>query len=135
MSQGDICHIFLSPDEYCNYATWSFKTAGPFTRFAAIDDAFAKLPPGTIVELVKPENRGRLSAILTGNAILTSNDVAGKVMAADTTGKKPLLAPVQNPHVDGTCSVFVNSIKVAATDIVCPNGAISMIATVLMPKT
>ena len=68
------------------------------------------------------------------SAILTGNDMAGKMMAADATGKQPLLASVQNLNVDGSCSVFVKSTMVAAADIAYPNGAISMIATLLMPR-
>ena len=108
----------------------TLKGAGPFTVFAPSDDAFAKLPSGTVDELVKPENKSRLSAILTLHVI------PGKVMAADAKGKKLSPASVNGEklHVDGTNGVVVNGAKVVTADISCTNGVIHVIDTVILPK-
>jgi uncharacterized surface protein with fasciclin (FAS1) repeats len=108
----------------------TLKGAGPFTVFAPSDDAFAKLPDGTVADLVKPENKAKLAAILTLHVM------AGKVMAADVTGKKLSPASVNGEalHVDGTSGVTVNGAKVVTADIACTNGVIHVIDTVLLPK-
>ena len=76
----------------------TLKGAGPFTVFAPSDDAFAKLPAGTVGELVKPENKEKLTKILKLHVI------PGKVMAADVKGKKmsPASASGETLDVDGT---------------------------------
>jgi uncharacterized surface protein with fasciclin (FAS1) repeats len=108
----------------------TLKSAGPFTVFAPSDDAFAKLPAGTVDDLVKPENKAKLAAILTYHVM------AGKVMAADVSGKKLEPATVNGAalHVDGTDGVIVNGVKVVSADIACTNGVIHVIDAVLMPK-
>lgn len=108
----------------------TLKGAGPFTVFAPNDDAFAKLPAGTVAELVKPENKAKLTSILTLHVM------SGKVMAADVTGKKLSPKSVQGEelHVDGTHGVTVNGAKVVSADIACSNGVIHVIDTVIMPK-
>ena len=108
----------------------TLKGAGPFTVFAPSDEAFAKLPAGTVAELVKPENKAKLTSILTLHVM------SGKVMAADVTGKKLSPKSVQGEelHVDGTHGVTVNGAKVVSADIACTNGVIHVIDTVIMPK-
>jgi uncharacterized surface protein with fasciclin (FAS1) repeats len=108
----------------------TLKGAGPFTVFAPSDDAFAKLPAGVVADLVKPENKAKLSAILTLHVM------AGKVMAADVSGKKLTPASVNGEalHVDGTNGVTINGAKVVTADIACTNGVIHVIDTVLLPK-
>lgn len=108
----------------------TLKGEGPFTVFAPSDDAFAKLPAGTVDDLVKPENKAKLTAILTLHVM------AGKAMAADVTGKTLTPASVNGEalHVDGTNGVTVNGAKVTTADIACTNGVIHVIDTVLMPK-
>lgn len=108
----------------------TLKGAGPFTVFAPSDEAFAKLPEGTVAGLVKPENKAKLAAILTLHVM------SGKVMAADVSGKKLTPASVNGEalHVDGTSGVTVNGAKVVTADIACTNGVIHVIDTVLMPK-
>jgi uncharacterized surface protein with fasciclin (FAS1) repeats len=108
----------------------TLKGAGPFTVFAPSDDAFAKLPAGTVESLVKPENKAKLAAILTFHVM------PGKVMAAGITGKKLTPASVNGEmlQVDGTSGVTVNGAKVVTADIACTNGVIHVIDTVLMPK-
>jgi len=108
----------------------TLKGAGPFTVFAPSDDAFAKLPAGTVGELVKPENKEKLTKILKLHVI------PGKVMAADVKGKKmsPASASGETLDVDGTDGVKVSGAKVTSADIECTNGVIHVIDTVIMPK-
>jgi len=108
----------------------TLKSAGPFTVFAPSDEAFAKLPEGTVANLLKPENKAKLAAILTFHVM------AGKVMAADVAGKKLSPASVQGQEllVDGTNGVTVNGAKVVKADIACTNGVIHVIDAVLLPK-
>jgi uncharacterized surface protein with fasciclin (FAS1) repeats len=108
----------------------TLKGAGPFTVFAPNDDAFAKLPAGTVDNLVKPENRDQLVKILTLHV------VAGKTMAADLAGKtlSPNSVAGEALHVDGTNGVTVNGAHVVSADIECTNGVIHVIDTVLLPK-
>ena len=106
----------------------TLKSAGPFTVFAPTDEAFAKLPKGTVEDLLKPENKAKLVAILTYHV------VAGKVMAADV---KTMMAKTVNGKeldikiADG--AVTVNSAKVIKTDVAASNGVIHVIDTVLIP--
>ena len=108
----------------------ALKGSGPFTVFAPNEAAFAKLPEGTVENLVKPESKDLLVQILKLHVL------SGSVMAADITGKK--LAPEtlggEIVHVDGMDGVHVNGAKVVSADIACTNGVIHVIDTVLMPK-
>jgi uncharacterized surface protein with fasciclin (FAS1) repeats len=108
----------------------TLKGAGPFTVFAPSDDAFAKLPAGTVDDLVKPENKAKLTQILTLHVL------PGKVMAADVAGQKMSPASVEGEtlDVDGTDGVTVSGAKVTSADIECTNGVIHVIDTVIMPK-
>jgi len=107
----------------------TLKGPGPFTVFAPTDDAFAKLPAGTLTNLLKPENKDQLIAILTYHV------VPGKVMAADvvklkeakTVNGKMLKVTV----MDG--AVTINDAKVTSADIVASNGVIHVIDTVVLP--
>ncbi len=108
----------------------TLKGAGPFTVFAPSDDAFAKLPAGTVESLVKPENKAQLTKILTLHVM------PGKVMAADVAGKtlSPKSVGGEELHVDGTHGVTVSGAKVTSADIECTNGVIHVIDSVIMPK-
>ena len=108
----------------------TLKGAGPFTVFAPSDDAFAKLPEGTVADLVKPENKEKLTAILTLHVM------NGKVMSADVAGKTLTPASVNGEALDvnGTDGVVVNGATVTSADIECTNGVIHVIDTVIMPK-
>ncbi len=108
----------------------TLKSAGPFTVFAPSDDAFAKLPAGTVESLVKPENKAQLTKILMLHLM------PGKVLSKDIAGKKltPKSAGGEELHVDGTNGVTVNGAHVASADIECTNGVIHVIDAVLMPK-
>ena len=107
----------------------TLQGAGPFTVFAPTDEAFAKLPKGTVEDLLKPENKEKLVAILTYHV------VAGKVMAADvktmkakTVNGKELDIKVADGHVT------VDSAKVVKTDVAASNGVIHVIDTVVLPN-
>jgi uncharacterized surface protein with fasciclin (FAS1) repeats len=103
---------------------------GPFTVFAPTDAAFAKLPPGTVESLLKPENKKKLTSILTYHV------VAGNVKAADVvklTSAKTLNGEDVTITVNGS-SVEVNNAMVTKTDIEASNGTIHVIDTVLMPQ-
>lgn len=108
----------------------TLKSKGPFTVFAPTDEAFAKLPEETLKNLLKPENKEQLAAILTYHV------VAGKVMAADVvklTGAKTVNGQSVSIKVaDGV--VMVDGAKVTKTDIECGNGVIHIIDTVILPK-
>ena len=108
----------------------TLKSSGPFTVFAPSDEAFAKLPAGTVEDLIKPANKAKLTSILTFHVI------PGKVMAADVNGKvlSPSSVQGQALNVDGTHGVVVNGAKVIAADINCTNGVIHVIDTVILPK-
>ena len=103
--------------------------AGPFTIFAPTNAAFAKLPKGTVEELLKPENKAKLTAVLTYHV------VAGKVLAADVeTG---MVKTVQGGELDVKVAdggVTVNGAKVVKTDIIGSNGVIHVIDSVVLPK-
>ncbi len=108
----------------------TLKGAGPFTVFAPTDEAFAKLPAGTVEDLLKPENKAKLQAILTYHV------VAGKVMAKDVV-KLHAAKTVNGEEVTiktAMGSVMVDNAKVVKTDILCTNGVIHVIDTVIMPK-
>ncbi|AZG71464.1 fasciclin domain-containing protein [Shewanella livingstonensis] len=108
----------------------TLKGKGPFTVFAPTDDAFAKLPEGTIEMLLKPENKDKLVAVLTYHV------VAGKVLAADVV-KLDSATTVEGQTItievkDG--NVMVNNAKVIMADVNASNGVIHVIDTVLLPK-
>jgi uncharacterized surface protein with fasciclin (FAS1) repeats len=103
---------------------------GPFTVFAPTNEAFEKLPEGTVANLLKAENKKKLTAVLTYHV------VAGKVMAADVV-KLSKAKTVQGSEVkikvkDG--KVMVDNAKVIKTDIVSKNGVIHVIDSVILPK-
>lgn len=102
--------------------------SGPFTVFAPTNDAFAKLPKGTVEDLLKPENKARLTGILTYHV------VAGKVMAADVKAGKVKTVQGGEIEIATKDGVTVNGAKVVKTDIVGSNGVIHVIDTVILPK-
>jgi uncharacterized surface protein with fasciclin (FAS1) repeats len=108
----------------------TLKGPGPFTVFAPTDEAFAKLPAGTLESLLKPENKAKLAGILTFHV------VAGKVMAADVvklTSAKTVNGQSVKIAVDGG-KVKVGSANVVKTDIGTSNGVIHVIDAVLLPN-
>lgn len=102
---------------------------GPFTIFAPTNEAFAKLPEGTVESLLKPENKEKLAAILTYHVI------AGKVMAADVKPGKAATANGKEVTIevkDG--AVTVDKAKVVKTDLAGSNGVIHVIDSVILPE-
>ncbi len=109
----------------------TLKGSGPFTVFAPTDEAFAKLPAGTVESLLQPENKDKLVAILTYHV------VAGKVMAADVV-KLSNAKTVQGQNVKiraNSTGVMVDGAKVVKTDIETSNGVIHVIDSVIMPRS
>ena len=108
----------------------TLKGDGPFTVFAPTDEAFAKLPAGTVDDLLKPENKDKLVAILTYHV------VPGKIMAADIAGKSTAVKTVQGDtlDVDATNGVKVDKAEVVKADIDATNGVIHVIDSVVMPN-
>ena len=108
----------------------TLKGAGPFTVFAPTDEAFAKLPAGTLEELLKPANKAKLQRILTYHV------VAGKVMAADVVklqSAKAVSGDVITIAARGG-NVTVDAAHVVKTDIAASNGVIHVIDSVILPK-
>jgi uncharacterized surface protein with fasciclin (FAS1) repeats len=107
----------------------TLKGEGPFTVFAPTDEAFAKLPAGTVEDLLKPENIDKLRAILTYHVVpgkVSSSDVANLRSAATVQGQ-----PLQIRVRYGT--VNVDNAKVVQADIMAKNGVIHVIDTVVIP--
>ncbi len=103
---------------------------GPFTVFAPTDAAFAKLPAGTLEDLLKPENKEKLASILTYHV------VSGKVKAADAVklDKAMMVSGASaDIQVEGD-AVMIDGAKVTATDIGASNGLIHVIDTVMLPE-
>jgi uncharacterized surface protein with fasciclin (FAS1) repeats len=109
----------------------TLKGKGPFTVFAPTDEAFAKLPAATLADLLKPENKAKLQAILTYHV------VAGKVTASQVTGMKSAKtvngASLKISVMNG--GVMINNAKVVKADIETSNGVIHVIDTVLLPPS
>jgi transforming growth factor-beta-induced protein len=108
----------------------TLKGPGPFTVFAPTDAAFAKLPAGTVEDLIKPENKAKLSGILTYHV------VSGTVHAADVmkmTTAKSVQGQMLNVEVKSG-AVHVNNATVTKADIDCTNGVIHVVDTVILLK-
>ena len=108
----------------------TLKGEGPFTVFAPTDEAFAKLPDGTVEDLLKPQNKQKLSSILTYHV------VPGKVMASDVVNlSHAKTVNGQSLMIKTNYGVvMVDNAKVIKTNIGCSNGVIHVIDTVLLPK-
>ena len=103
---------------------------GPFTIFAPTNAAFAKLPEGTVATLLKPENKGKLAAILKYHV------VAGKVMAADVkAGKVKTLNGAEATIAIADGNVTIDKANIVKTDIVGTNGVIHVIDSVILPAS
>jgi uncharacterized surface protein with fasciclin (FAS1) repeats len=108
----------------------TLKGEGPFTVFAPTDAAFAKLPAGTVENLLKPENRDQLVAILTYHVVpgkVMSADVV-KLSAAKTVNGQDVAIKVESGNVT------VNAANVVSVDIEASNGVIHVIDTVILPN-
>lgn len=109
----------------------TLKGPGPFTVFAPTDEAFAKLPEGTLEDLLKPENKQKLVELLTYHV------VPSKIMAADIAGKKTKAKTVEGDEltVDATSGVKIDEATVTTADVAASNGVIHAIDTVLLPNS
>jgi len=107
----------------------TLRGKGPFTVFAPTDEAFGKLPAGTVESLLKPENKGKLQSILTYHV------VPGKVMAAQVVNlKSAKTVNGQAITISTSDGVKVDGAKVLKTDIETSNGVIHVIDSVILPK-
>jgi uncharacterized surface protein with fasciclin (FAS1) repeats len=108
----------------------TLKSDGPFTVFAPTNEAFAKLPAGTVESLLRPENRDKLIAILTYHV------VPGKVMASDVAGlrsAKTVQGEDLEIKIDGGAPMIDNA-RIIGTDIEASNGVIHVIDSVVLPQ-
>ena len=108
----------------------TLKGDGPFTVFAPTDEAFAALPEGTVENLLKPENKEQLIAVLTYHV------VAGKIMSSDIAGTKTMVESVQGSELDVNAinGVTVDGATVVTADIETDNGVIHVIDRVVLPQ-
>ena len=108
----------------------TLQSPGPFTVFAPTDEAFAKLPAGTVESLLLPENKDTLVSILTYHV------VAGNYPASSLVGKRGALTSVQGQslHIDGRNGVTVENATVITPDVMASNGVIHVIDSVMLPK-
>ena len=137
-TEPDIVDIAASNDQFSTLVAAvtaaglvdTLKGDGPFTVFAPTNDAFAALPAGTVEDLLKPENKDKLIAILTYHVVpgaVTSDQLAGQRMDVATVQG-------QTVHIDGRSGVKVNKSRVTTADIIASNGVIHVIDRVLLPK-
>ena len=109
----------------------TLKGNGPFTVFAPTDDAFAKLPKGVVSNLLKPENKDQLAAVLTYHVVpgkVMAKDVVSLTEAKTASGKK-----VKVKVVDG--KVKINKATVVKADVASSNGVIHVVDKVILPPT
>ncbi len=107
----------------------TLKGEGPFTVFAPTDAAFAALPAGTVDSLLLPENKDKLTAILTYHVVpgaVTSDELAGQRLSVATVNGAEV-------HIDGRNGVKVEESNVTTADIMASNGVIHVIDAVLLP--
>lgn len=120
----------------------TLQSAGPFTVFAPVNDAFGKLPAGTVETLLKPENKSALAKVLTYHVIAGNLDAAAVVKAITDGGGKAAVKTVSG----GTLTASLKDGKViltdenggiatvVATDLKAENGLVHVIDTVVLPK-
>lgn len=107
---------------------------GPFTVFAPTNDAFAKLPAETLQDLLKPENKAKLQAVLTYHVVpgkVLAKDVVALKKATSVQGGDIAISVEQN---DAGAAVMVNNANVIMTDIIGLNGVVHVIDTVILPQ-
>lgn len=108
----------------------TLKGDGPFTVFAPTDEAFAALPEGTVANLLKPENKDQLIAVLTYHVVpskIMSSEIAGMTAEVDSVQGSAL-------SVDATDGVKVDNANVVMADIETSNGVIHVIDAVVLPE-
>ena len=108
----------------------TLKADGPYTVFAPTDEAFARLPEGTVEMLLLPENKDKLVAILTYHVVpgkVSAAEVVTMTSAATANGSEVAISVVDE-------TVFINDSRVVATDIEASNGVIHVVDSVLLPN-
>ena len=110
----------------------ALKGEGPFTILAPTDDAFAKLPAGTVETLLKPENKAKLAAILKYHVIAGTKAEAADVVKLDGKSVKSLEGSLLPVRASGG-AVMIGKAKVIKTDLDATNGVVHVIDTVLLP--
>lgn len=135
---GDIVDTAASSDQFSTLVAAvkaaglveTLKGDGPFTVFAPTNAAFAALPAGTVENLLKPENKDQLVAVLTYHVL------PGKYMSGEIAGKTAEVATVQgsNLSIDATSGVMVDGATVTTADIITTNGVIHVIDKVVLPN-
>ncbi len=135
---ADIVDVAASKDQFSTLVAAvkaaglvdTLKGEGPFTVFAPTNEAFAALPAGTVENLLKPENKDRLVAVLTYHV------VPGKVMSGDIAGKTAKVKTVEGSKlsINATYGVKVDNASVTTADIVTSNGVIHVIDKVVLPN-
>ena len=133
---GDIVDVAAANESFSTLVTAvkaaglvdTLKGAGPFTVFAPTNEAFAKLPAGTVEDLLKPENKEKLKAVLTYHV------VAGKVMAADVKAGEVATVQGSKAKLSTEGGVKIDGANVVKTDVAADNGVIHVIDAVILPK-
>ena len=108
----------------------TLKSKGPFTVFAPSDEAFSALDPNLLADLLKSENKNKLTGVLTFHVLagkVTSSDISGTIEATTVNGQKVTVKKSYG-------NVFVNDAQVVAADIEADNGVIHVINKVLIPE-
>lgn len=108
----------------------ALKGQGPLTVFAPTDEAFSKLPAGAVENLLKPENKDKLVAVLTYHVVpgrVTAEEVVGLSSAKTVNGQSIRISAQEG-------KVMVDNARVTATDIMASNGVIHVIDTVILPN-
>lgn len=108
----------------------ALKGEGPLTVFAPTDEAFAKLPAGTVENLLKPENKDKLKAVLTYHVVpgrVTADEVVNLSSAPTVNGRSLRINGQEG-------QVTVDNARVVQTDIMATNGVIHVIDSVMMPQ-
>lgn len=136
-SGDDIVDVAVSKDEFSTLVAAiqaaglveTLKSTGPFTVFAPTNDAFAKLPAGTVERLLRPENKGELVSVLTYHV------VPGAMRPDQLLGRRVSVKTVQGSSVgiDGTNGVKVDGANVVVANVIASNGIIHVIDSVLLP--
>ncbi len=137
-SQKDIVDTAVAAGEFKTLAAAlkaaglveTLKSKGPFTVFAPTDAAFAKLPKGTVEDLLKPANKAKLTNLLTYHVL------PKKVLASDLA-KMKMVTTVEGSEVeitDKNGKIMIGKAHVTSADVDCTNGVIHIVDTVLMPE-
>ena len=143
VAAGSAAHTTLVAAVKAADLVTTLKGAGPFTVFAPVNDAFAKLPAGTVDNLIKPENKAALAGVLTCHVVAGNLDAASVLAAIKSGNGKAELTTVAGGKLTASLvsgKVILTDEKggkatVTATDLKASNGVIHVIDTVLMPAS